>query len=103
MKSWDGKGIEAKIFMCKRGKNIVKEIHGVNFSNLLWKDGIVVQFEVVLSQTLEMCHECMCGSFGHRKLVSGPNKHEAIPLQIQLNAGKFYLCLKKWSVSNRLV
>lgn len=51
-----------------------------------------------------MCDEYMCGSFGHRKLISGPNKHEAILLQIQLNAGKFYLFVcKKWSVSNRLV
>lgn len=82
----------------------MKKICGVNFSNLLWKDAIIVQFGIVLSQTLKLCDEYMGGSFGHRKLISGPNKHEEIPLQMQLNAGTFYLFVcKKWSVSNRLV
>lgn len=47
---------------------------------------------------------CIHDSFGHRKLISGPNKHDAVPLHLWLNAGPFYLLVcKKWSISNRLV
>lgn len=83
-----------RFWFIKEGKYFLK-IHGFNFSNLLWKDAIIVQFGIVLSQALEICDEYLCGSFGHRKLISGPNKHEAIPLQIQLNAGTFYLFVGK--------
>lgn len=86
--------MEAEIFIYKIGKVFFK-IHGINFSNSLWKDAIIVQFGIALSQTLEMCDEYLCGSFGHRKLIAGPYKHEAIPFQIQLNAGTFYLFVCK--------
>lgn len=32
---------------------------------------------------------CVHGSFGRRKLILGPDKHEAVPLHLRLNPVRF--------------
>lgn len=47
---------------------------------------------------------CVCGTFGHGKLISGSSKHEAVPLHLGLYVDAFYHFIFKNSlISNRLI
>ena len=84
MKEWDGKIIEAKSFIFK----IVKKVSFKNDIGLTSKThcGMVL----LEHNLLQYCHKlekrmmtiCVRGSFGHRKLILGPNKHEAVRLHL---------------------